>query len=89
MRLSVKALTIALAVLWGGCVLLAALCNLIWTGYAGAFLDVVSSIYPGYHAGGFGSVIVVTLYALVDGAIAGAVIAWLYNAALGPGTTSA
>jgi hypothetical protein len=30
------------------------------------FLDSVSSIYPGYEVGGFGSVIGGTLYGLVD-----------------------
>jgi hypothetical protein len=49
--------------------------------YGSVLLDFGASIYPGYHGpgGGFGSVIVVTLYALVDGAIAGALLAWLYN----------
>jgi hypothetical protein len=37
-------------------------------------------VYPGYHGpGGFGSVIVATLYAAVDGAVCGAIVAWLYN----------
>lgn len=31
------------------------------------------------HLGGFGSVVVVTLYALVDGAVGGFLLAWLYN----------
>ena len=40
-----------------------------------------ASIYPGYHGpAGFGSVIVVTLYALLDGLVCGALFAWLYNA---------
>ncbi len=40
----------------------------------------MSSIYPGYRAmASFGNVIVGTLYALLDAAIAGAVFAWLYN----------
>lgn len=32
---------------------------------------------------GFGSVIVVTLYALLDGAVTGAVFGWLYNLVAG------
>jgi CBS domain-containing protein len=42
---------------------------------------VCASIYPGYHPGtGMGSVATGTLYALVDGAVGGAILAWLYNA---------
>ena len=36
-----------------------------------------------YAPAGFGSVIVGTLYALVDGLIVGAIFAWLYNRLLG------
>jgi hypothetical protein len=53
---------------------------LAFPSYGGAFLDLGASIYPGYQGpDGIGSVIVVTLYGLVDGAIGGAVLAWLYN----------
>jgi hypothetical protein len=48
--------------------------------YGKAFLDVMASVYPGYHAAGtFGDAIVGTLYGVADGAIGGAVFAWLYN----------
>ncbi|MEZ4413965.1 MAG: hypothetical protein R2910_13330 [Gemmatimonadales bacterium] len=86
MRLDLKALAIAGGLLWGGAVLLVGAAHLVWPGYGGAFLDVVSSIYPGYEVGGFGSVIVGALYGLVDGAVAGLILAWLYNAAAGSGT---
>ncbi len=40
----------------------------------------MASIYPGYTAAAsFGQVILGTLYGLVDGAICGAIFAWLYN----------
>ena len=40
----------------------------------------MASIYPGYKAsGGFGQVIIGTLYGLVDAAVVGAVFASLYN----------
>jgi len=85
MSLNIKALAIAGAIVWGGCCLLVGLANLIWASYGAACLDVAASIYPGYHGpDGFFSVIVLTLYALVDGAVAGAVIAWLYNWAARP-----
>ena len=80
MRVSIIALGIAAGVFWGGAMLLVSLANLIWPGYGGALLDVAGSVYPGYHPGtGLGSVIAGTLYALVDGVIAGVVFAWLYN----------
>jgi hypothetical protein len=44
------------------------------------FLQLAASIYPGYKASaGFGQVIIGTLYGLVDGAIGGAIFAWLHN----------
>ena len=54
--------------------------NLIWPSYGVAFLQLVDSIYPGYHVGqGLGSAIVGTLYAILDGAVGGLVLAWVYN----------
>jgi hypothetical protein len=80
MSLNVKALAFAGAVLWGGAFLAVGIANLWWPTYGDAFLEIGRSIYPGYAGpGGFGSVIVVTLYALVDGAVTGAILAWLYN----------
>ena len=85
MRFSVKGLAVAGGIGWGGSVLLVGLLNLVWPSYGVAFLDLASSIYPGYESmSGFGGVIVGTLYALVDGAIAGAIFAWLYNLAADP-----
>jgi len=81
MKLSVKAMAISLALIWGVLAMfLTGVANLLWPGYARAFLELMASVYPGYHAeASFGQVIVGTLYGLVDGAIAGALIAWLYN----------
>lgn len=84
MKLNLKGLTAAAAITWGGCFFLVAMANLIWPPYGEAWLQLGQSIYPGYAPGGFGSVIVVTLYALLDGAVAGAVFAWLYNRFSGP-----
>ncbi|MDH3456424.1 MAG: hypothetical protein OER90_06240 [Gemmatimonadota bacterium] len=80
MTLNVKALAFAGAVSVGGVFLLAGLGNLLWASYGTALLDVGASIYPGYNGpDGFASVVVVTLYAALDGAIGGALLAWLYN----------
>ena len=80
MRLNVIALSVAAGLLWGAAVLVVGCANLVWPGYGVAFLELVASIYPGYHPGtGIGSVITGTLYGLIDGAIAGAIFGWLYN----------
>ena len=80
MRLNIAALSMASGLLWGACMLVIAAANSIWPSYGQAFLQLSASIYPGYHPGtGMGSVITGTVYALVDGAIGGAVFGWLYN----------
>lgn len=90
MTLSLKGLTWALGILWGGAMLLTGLANLVFPGYAVAFLEWAASFYPGYHGpGGFGSVLVVTLYGLVDGAVGGLILAWLYNRFAGRGIARA
>ena len=49
-------------------------------GYGQGLLDVMASVYPGYAATpSFGQVIIGTLYGMLDGAVVGAVFAWLYN----------
>jgi len=80
MKLNVKALVFSLALFWGLAVFITGLANLIWPGYAEAFLKVVASVYPGYKASGmFGDLIVGTLYALLDGAACGLIFGRLYN----------
>ena len=80
MRLDTKALTWTMAVLWGGVMLWAAAGNVLFPGYGEGFLEWAASFYPGYDGPrGLGSVIVVTLYGVVDGAVAGFLLAWLYN----------
>jgi hypothetical protein len=80
MKLSVKSLTITLALFWGGTVFIVALLNFLSPPYGKAFLDLVSSVYPGYKVvGSFGSVIIGTLYAAIDGAFGGFIFAATYN----------
>lgn len=80
MKLDPKALALAGAAVWGMTVLLVGLLNLAEPTYGTAFLKMVSSVYPGYHArADVGDVLVGTGYALLDGAIAGWLLAWLYN----------
>lgn len=84
MKLSIKAFTLTFAIIWGGTVFIVGIGNLISAGYGTMFLQLMASIYPGYDASPtFGSVIVGTLYALLDGAIAGLIFSWLYNLFVG------
>ncbi len=79
-RLSPKILAFTLGAAWGISMLFMGVANLVWPPYGQLFLEVMASCYPGYHpVGTFGSVIVGTLYAVLDGAVGGLVIAWLYN----------
>ncbi len=87
MKLCVRSLALASGILWGGMFLVVGLLNLLGGGYGAHLLHFGASIYPGYGGpAGFGSVLVVTLYGLVDGAIGGALLAWLYNRFKGSNT---
>ena len=80
MRLSIKALAVAAALLWGGGVLFVGLVNLAAPSYGTIFLQCMSSVYPGFHnSRTFIDVLVGTAYALVDGVVAGLLFGWLYN----------
>lgn len=88
MVFNIKALAIVGAVLMGACLLLMGILNLIFPSYGVGFLDLMASVYPGYHGpAGFGSVIVATMYAIIDGAVCGAIFAWLYNLVAGEVTS--
>lgn len=80
MKLSIKGLALASGGLWGLAMLGMGLANLIWSGYGQQFLQIMASVYFGYHATrSVAEVIIGTLYGGVDGLVAGAVFAWLYN----------
>ena len=84
MKLSVKAFAITSALLWAGLLLMVGAANLAWPGYGMAFLDGMGSVYPGFHPGtGASSVVVGSLYGLLDAGIGGAIFAWLYNVIAG------
>jgi hypothetical protein len=84
MKLNLKALAVAGAILWAGAVFLVGVANLIWPQYGKAFLLMLASIYPGYKASGlFGDMISGSLYALIDGALFGFILGWLYNLVAG------
>jgi hypothetical protein len=80
MRLSVKAISIVSALLWGGGILFVGLFHLANPSYGSSFLDGISSIYPGFHgARSFADALVGTGYAIVDAGVGGLIFAWLYN----------
>ena len=80
MKFNITALALACAILWGAAVLLVALVNLFSAAYGQHFLEMLSSCYPGYHAArSVVQVVIVTLYAIADGLIGGAIFGWLYN----------
>lgn len=80
MSINVRGLAVAGGALVGGSLFLVGLMNVFAPSYGLALLEVAAAIYPGYNGpAGFGSVLVATLYGLVDGAVGGAVLAWLYN----------
>ncbi len=80
MKLSVKALMIAAALVKALAFLFVSLLNLISPPYGGAILGIMMSLYPGYDpTTGVISVLIGTLYALLVGGVAGALLAWLYN----------
>jgi hypothetical protein len=77
MKLNVKALALASGLLWGGTVCVATLW-LIALGHQGTMIRQLDHFYLGYTfsvAGAF----VGLVYGFVDGAIGGALLAWLYN----------
>ena len=80
MRINVIALSVTAGLFCGAAILIVASAHSIWQSYGGAFLELAASIYSGYDPGpGIGSIIIGTLYGLVDGVIGGAVFGWLYN----------
>lgn len=80
MKISIKAFTITVAIFWGGAFFLILIANAISPDYGKPFLEMMDSLYPGYKfERTFFEIVVGTLYALLDGAIAGLVFGWLYN----------
>ncbi|HVN07515.1 MAG TPA: hypothetical protein VMV61_00985 [Patescibacteria group bacterium] len=84
MRLSSKAMGLAAGILWAGGILFVGLLNLAMPSYGAEFLQVFSSVYPWFHnTHTIGSVIIATADGFVDGALAGLLLAWIYNALSG------
>jgi hypothetical protein len=76
MRLRVRALGLAVGIVWALGVLVATLW-LIWSGQAEGGL-LIKKLYPGYDVTYLGALVGI-IWGFVDGFVAGALIAWLYN----------
>ena len=84
MKVSLKAITLSSAILWGGAMLFVGLLHMVAPSYGGDFLRLMSSVYPGADtAPTLGRVLLGTLYGLVDGGIGGLLFGLLYSALAG------
>jgi hypothetical protein len=72
MKLSVKGLALASGILWGASIFLA-------RGYDGRLIAQLNHFYIGYSYSVVGA-FVGLVWGFVDGAVCGAIFAWLYNA---------
>jgi len=77
MKLSLKALSLSLGLVWAGAVFLTTLLS-IFTGYGEEFLNLIASLYPGYTISWAGSIIGL-IYAFVDGFICALIFGLIYN----------
>lgn len=80
MKLSLKGIAIAGAIVSGGAILLVGLINLSRPSYGPDFLQMTSSVYPWFHVShSASSVIIGTIGGFIDGAVAALIFAGLYN----------
>ena len=72
MRVSLKAITLSSAILWGLAMLFVGLIHMAARSYGGDLLRIMSSVYPGADtAPTLGRVLLGIVYGFVDGAFAG------------------
>ena len=81
MRLNVKAFTLTCGLIWGIGLFLLTWWIIMFDG-ATREMTFIGHVYRGYNISPSGSVIGL-IWALVDGAIGGAIFAWLYNTLVG------
>jgi hypothetical protein len=80
MKLSLKSMIIAGALFKAVVFLFISLLNLVLRPYGGAYLALLTSLYPGYDPLSIPlGIIIGTLYSLIAGALAGLLFGWLYN----------
>lgn len=84
MPLSVPHFALSAGLLWGATLLLVGLIHLAVPTYGAAFLALLSSLYPGFHASQTaGGVAIGALYGFFGGSIAAGLLAWMYNWSVG------
>jgi len=76
-KLSVKGLAVSLGTLWAIAIFLMGIAATV-SGWGNSFVNLLGSMYIGYSASLVGSIIG-AVWALIDGLICGALVAWLYN----------
>jgi predicted ABC-type sugar transport system permease subunit len=80
MKLSIKAMIIAGALFKAIVFLFISFMNLILRPYGGAYLALLSSLYPGYDPINVPIALILgTIYSLIAGALAGLLFGGLYN----------
>jgi hypothetical protein len=80
MRVSLKAITLSSAVLWGVAMLFVGLAHMAAPAYGGDFLRLMSSVYPGADtAPTLARVLLGTVYGFADGGFAGFLFGLLYR----------
>jgi hypothetical protein len=79
-RIDTRAFALASGLLWGTAILVVSAVHEAKPRYGGAFLEVLRSVYPYRARGGSGEIVSAAGLALLDGALAGATLACLYNA---------
>lgn len=77
MKLNVKAFALTCGVVWGLGLFLLTWWIILFDGATGE-ITIIGRIYRGFNISPVGSLIGL-IWALIDGAIGGAIFAWLYN----------
>jgi len=77
MKLNVKAFALACGLIWGLGIFFLTWWIIFFDGPTGEIMC-IGRVYRGYNVSPAGSIIGL-IWALIDGAIAGALLAWLYN----------
>jgi hypothetical protein len=75
-KINMKGLALALGLTWGIYVL--CLGWISCTGWGIGMVKIISSLYLGYSSSFFGAILG-GIWAFFDGAVAGIIIAWIYN----------
>ena len=80
MKLNARATALTFGIIWGGTVMTTSVANIFLPRYGKRFLQMIASIYPGFHAEGTAKdALVGAGYAFADGAVGGLIVSALYN----------